>query len=203
MNLKDLAHLVSKSAPLLGGVIAGPAGSTVTTLIAAKFGGDANNPDQLVAQILGDPQAAMKLMQIQASNESDLQHMLMLMAENQLKLAVVEKASEGKKPLHENEFKKVNATKNPDKTAAYLAYILTLGTFLILAYLFFNPIPAENRDLIIGIVSALTTVWISAMAYYHGSSANSLLRDMTQLSVKNSEMPIEKIPTKVTVKSPA
>lgn len=59
-----------------------------------------------------------------------------------------------------------------------LAYLLTIGLFVALASLFYLPIPENNQEVILGIVTSLTTVWISAMGYYHGSSSGSRLKDL-------------------------
>ncbi|WP_157832654.1 hypothetical protein [Candidatus Regiella insecticola] len=44
-------------------------------------------------------------------------------------------------------------------------------------YLFTHRVPTENEELIIAIVSAFSTVWIGAVAYFHGSSAGSRAKD--------------------------
>lgn len=179
MNFKELAQLVAKSAPLLGSVLAGPAGASIGALIAAKFGGDPNNPNQLVSQIIGDPQAALKLVQIQTTHELELQRMLITMAENQLKYEAEEReiAAQDRDSARMREVE-VAAHRPLDKTPAILAYILTLGTFLSLGYLFLASIPETNKELVIAIVSSLTAVWVAAMAYYHGSSAGSRHKDL-------------------------
>ncbi len=77
-----------------------------------------------------------------------------------------------------------------DKTPEYLAYLLTVTVMVALTWLFCFPIPVTNHDLISALISTLTTVWIGAMAYYHGSSAGSRLKDlklMQRLQGKNSD----------------
>jgi len=44
MNLSDLGKLVAQyGAPILGGVLGGPAGASVGQVVANVFGGDINN----------------------------------------------------------------------------------------------------------------------------------------------------------------
>lgn len=64
-----------------------------------------------------------------------------------------------------------------DKTPAVLAYLLTLGFFCVLAALFNFTIPEANKAIIFSLTGSLGTVWIAAMAYYHGSSRSSARKD--------------------------
>jgi hypothetical protein len=188
MDFTDLAKLVSKSAPLLGNVLAGPAGIMVSSLIAAKFNADPENPSQLISQISGDPQAAMKLLQIQTSNEVELQRMVIAMAKTQLKYNAPDRETATKNKERESAKQRkanIGAQGRIDKTSAILAYLLTGGTFSALGGLFLFSFPENNKEIIISIVSALTTVWVAAMAYYHGSSACSRHKD-TLLAAKSA-----------------
>jgi len=66
MNWRDVAETVAKAAPALGGVLAGPAGAGAGTLIARALGVD-DNPQSVQAAMQADPQAAIKLREIEAS----------------------------------------------------------------------------------------------------------------------------------------
>ena len=76
-----------------------------------------------------------------------------------------------------------------DITPAVLAYILTIGVLAALYYLFTQTVPTNNKELIVSIVSALTTVWVGAMAYYHGSSAGSRSKDTLLLNAEPAMRP--------------
>jgi len=65
--------LVSESAPLLGGLIGGPAGSIIS-LIASSLGTD-ETPTAIEQAIQTDPDAALKLRTTQENNLAMLQHM--------------------------------------------------------------------------------------------------------------------------------
>src|SRR3990167_10531062 len=96
MSLEALGSLIAKSAPLLGGVLAGPAGAAIGSVIAAKFGGNLNDTNDLINRIEGDPDAKIKLLEIQSNNEVELQRIHMIMAENELKYAYLEIETEHK-----------------------------------------------------------------------------------------------------------
>lgn len=174
MDLSTLGNIIAKAAPLLGGVLAGPAGAAIGSIVAAKFGGDINQPADLIERIEADPNAKIKLLEIQSNNEVELQRIYMVMTENQLKYAYLEKESEYKDrdSARQRDTALAQAGKR-DATPAVLAYLLTIGVFASLYYLFTHTVPTNNKELIVGIISALSTVWVGAMAYYHGSSAGS------------------------------
>lgn len=185
LSLNALGKFVAKAAPLLGGALAGPAGAAIGSIVAAKFGGDINDPQDLITRIEADPQAQLKLLEIQSNNEVELQRLYVVMAENNLKYAYLEKESEYKDrdSARQREAALAQAGKR-DVTPAVLAYVLTVGVFAALYYLFTHVVPAENKELIVGIVSALSTVWVGAMAYYHGSSAGSRSKDSLLLNAE-------------------
>lgn len=190
MSLEALGNIVAKVAPLLGGALAGPAGAAIGSIVAAKFGGNINNPHDLITRIEADPEAHLKLLEIQSNNEVELQRIYMVMAENQLKYDYLNKENEYKDrdSARQKEAALAQAGKR-DNTPALLAYILTLGVFASLYYLFTHEVPNDNKELIVSIISALATVWIGAMAYYHGSSAGSRSKDNLLLSVDPHALP--------------
>jgi len=183
MSLEALGSIIAKSAPLLGGVLGGPAGAAIGSVIAAKFGGSVDDPTDLINRIEGDPDAKMKLLEIQSNNEVELQRIHMMMAENELKYAYLEIENENKDrdSARQREAALAQAGQR-DITPAILAYLLTTGVFIALYYLFTQSVPSDNKDIIVSIVSALTTVWVAAMAYYHGSSAGSRSKDTLLLN---------------------
>ncbi|MBF0251092.1 MAG: hypothetical protein HQL35_10730 [Alphaproteobacteria bacterium] len=74
----DLADIVSKAAPILGGFLAGGpvgAGAAALKLVASEFGAVAE-PDAVTAAIQADPDAAVKLRQIELDHKTELQRLL-------------------------------------------------------------------------------------------------------------------------------
>ena len=70
----DWKSFVAKSAPLLGGLLGGPAGGMVGGLIAAAFGVE-NNDDAIMLALQTDPQAAVKLAEIESSERIRLRQL--------------------------------------------------------------------------------------------------------------------------------
>lgn len=78
MQWSDIAGAVGKVAPILGTLIAGPAGSAVGALVASALGSPAD--PQSVSVALANPDAAVRLRQIEASRQTEL-HGLLVQAE--------------------------------------------------------------------------------------------------------------------------
>lgn len=65
-----------------------------------------------------------------------------------------------------------------DRTPAILAYLLTVLFGALLSVLIFGAaIPEGNEAIVFSLSGSLGTVWIAAMAYYHGSSRGSAEKD--------------------------
>lgn len=75
MNWKDLAQTVGAAAPMLGALIAGPAGGTVGAIVASVLGVE-NTPDAVGKALSIDPQAAIKLAEIESNERVKLQEMM-------------------------------------------------------------------------------------------------------------------------------
>ena len=64
-KIKDV---VGSVAPVAGSLLAGPAGGAVGSMLASALGVD-NTPDAVAAAIKSDPQAAVKIREIEAQLE--------------------------------------------------------------------------------------------------------------------------------------
>ncbi len=173
MDFTDLSHTVTKYAPLLGGALSGPFGMAIGNIIASVFGSEANKPETLQNLIITDPEAAIKLRQIESEHQLELRRMILQAAQENMKSQQSDRESARQREAAVDN----SPTNKRDHTPAILAYMLTLGVFVALGSLFYFPVPSTNQEIIIGIVTSLTTVWVGAMGYYHGSSSGSRLKD--------------------------
>ena len=74
---------VAKVAPLLGTLVGGPAGGTVGAMISSALGCDPH-PDAVAQALKTDPQAAVKLRQMELDNKVELQKLLVQSESNRL-----------------------------------------------------------------------------------------------------------------------
>lgn len=74
MDWKDIAGVVGKSAPLLGTLLGGPAGAAVGGLVASALG-TSGDPAEVAQALAVNPDAAVKLKQIEADRQAKLQEL--------------------------------------------------------------------------------------------------------------------------------
>ena len=158
MDWSDLKGIVGKAAPVVGTLLGGPAGAAVGGLISAALGTD-NTPDAVSAELAGNPDAIVKIQELQTNAKVQLQQLAVTAEAN--RLADVQNA-------------RARQTANPgDKTPSLLAAGVTAGFFGILLLMALHTLPAANRDLMNIIIGSLGTAWISIISYYFGSSKDS------------------------------
>lgn len=83
MNWKDIAPTLGSIAPILGTLLGGPAGAAVGGLVASALGTGAS-PDEVSQAIATNPDAAVKLKQIEKDRQVELQGLLVQHAANQM-----------------------------------------------------------------------------------------------------------------------
>jgi hypothetical protein len=74
MDWKDIAGVVGKAAPLLGTVLAGPAGGAIGAIVASALGVE-NTPDAVAQAVANDPEAAVRLREIESAERVRLQEL--------------------------------------------------------------------------------------------------------------------------------
>jgi Holin of 3TMs, for gene-transfer release len=83
MNWKDIAGVVGNVAPILGTLVGGPAGGAVGAMIASGLG-CGNTPDDVKTALATNPDAAVKLAQIEKDRQVDLQQLVVQAEQNRL-----------------------------------------------------------------------------------------------------------------------
>lgn len=73
MDWKNIASKVSDAAPLLGGLLGGPAGATVGGWIAKAFGTATGSPDQVLDAMNKDAEWSFKLKELETNKELEIE----------------------------------------------------------------------------------------------------------------------------------
>lgn len=163
----DWKSLVRNIAPTIGTVLSGgnPLIGMGIKAVSNALLGKEDGSEEEIATALKDasPETLLKLKEADNSFETEMAKI----GFDRDKLAFKDVDSARKREM---------AVK--DHTPAILAYLLTVIFAIALACLFTTALPDSNKTIINMMVGSLGTVWVSAMAYYHGSSRGSRLKDI-------------------------
>lgn len=83
MNWKDVTPIVGRVAPILGTLIGGPAGAALGALVSSALG-VSNTPDAVHEALKVNPDAAIKLAQIEKEREVELRQLLVSTENNRM-----------------------------------------------------------------------------------------------------------------------
>lgn len=144
--LKVGKKIAAAGAPLLGGLLGGPAGAAVGTIVAEALGVE-NDPDAIERAISVDPDAAVKLAEIEATHKVELRR-IALQAESE--------ALEARMAMHaETQATHREEIKSEDKfvrrarpmllyTACVIATLIVCGILAVTFVVIFEPPEAGN-----------------------------------------------------------
>ena len=163
MDWKQVGNTaISVGAPLLGGALFGPAGAAVGSIIAGKFGvSPESTPEQVMAAITGDPDAALKLRQIETTHIERLQAL-----ENE-RLRIETADVQNARSAHQHHWM---------PSAITLLMCAMFG--MIIGALFIWAVPGDNKDIVVYITGQVSGILTSCVTYWVGSTRASANKDM-------------------------
>jgi hypothetical protein len=174
MNWSDIGGTVAKAAPILGGLVGGPAGAAVGALIAAKFGVD-NTPEAVSTALATNPDAYVKLKEIEANNKVQLQQLIVAAEQNRLAAQTAQYQADASDRASARNL----AIEDKDHTARNLAYAYTGALFLVIAahlYIIMRGVAVDSTGM--ALISTLEGVLISMVLgskeFYFGSSSSAV-----------------------------
>lgn len=164
--------VVKKIYPAISGLasLGGPFGVIGANLVGKALGVDKVDPtpDGIAAAIAGaTPEQMITLKQVELDADAKLKEMGFANAQ------AVEK-------MIDDDIANARAmrTANPnDNTTEWLAFLITVGFFSTLWFVFVHGVRPESHDLAIGMVNVLGTAWVCVVAFYFGSSRGSANKD--------------------------
>lgn len=142
MDWKDIAAVVGKAAPVVGGILGGPAGAAVGGLVATALGTDAT-PDAVSTAILQDPEAVLKLKELETNSKVQLQQLAVAAEQNRLQAAAAQYAAE---VADRESARKLAAQQPNDKVRPTITGVLLLGALGIVYFVFSGLADGLLRD---------------------------------------------------------
>jgi hypothetical protein len=160
MDWSGLGKAIAGYAPLLGGVVGGPAGAGIGSIIASVFGVE-DNPESILKAIEKDPQAAIKLKKIELDHKVELEKLALETS----RIELADKQNARKENKHSN-------------MPAILSCVLSLVIVGIIYMLFYTIVPEGSKDVLFMLLGVVVKEWGGAMQYWFGTTRSSANKDM-------------------------
>ncbi|MDI6796111.1 MAG: hypothetical protein QMD09_04165 [Desulfatibacillaceae bacterium] len=166
MDWKTLGKNIAKvGAPILGTAVGGPLGGAAAgALVAGIFGASADDPAAIAQAIAGDPQAAVKLRELELAHKIDLEKLIL--DETKAYLA-------DRQDARAREVATTQATGKRDTPLYVLAGVVVTGFFVLCAVLMYVPIPDGQGSAVLLLFGGLVSGFSTVLAYFFGSSKGS------------------------------
>lgn len=187
MNWSDIGNIVGKAAPVVGTLLGGPAGGMVGGLIANALN-VAPDPDSVNAALVRDPDALLKVQELQINAKVQLEQLTVTAENNRLQAAGAQFAAEA---ADRDSARQLAAKQPNDLIRPAITIILLVGALSILVCIFTgvglealqNPVAASTISLLIGL-------WFSelkqTLGFYFGMTKESQTQNaiVTQFAVE-------------------
>lgn len=175
MDWKDVGKAVGKFAPMLGTALGGPVVGGLVSVIAGALGveGPDPQPEQIMAAIQADPEAALKLRTVEENNKVEIERIAL-----QKDIAYLEDRQDARARQVASE----GATGKKDINLYALAWIIVGGFFALTGMLCFVSLPKDASGVIFMLFGSLSTAFGCVISYFFGSSKSSA--DKTKLMAK-------------------
>ncbi|PMN68413.1 hypothetical protein [Enterovibrio norvegicus] len=159
--------LIGTAAPLIGSVIGGPAGGAIGGLVASALGVE-NTPTAIEAELRTNPDALLKLKQLELDHAVELRRLTLEEAGLDLK-------------RYQSEMADTQNARDKHKDH-WMPSALAVGLCLMVAamfgsLMFVDGIPERFDQVIMIIVGSVLTAFSTAVAYWLGSSKGSADKD--------------------------
>lgn len=154
----DWRKVVKAVAPVLGTALGGPLGAMALAQVSNAVLGKPDGSEDEIATALQSPDALVKLKEADHAFKAKMAEL----GVNLEKIAAEDRASARQREVQ-----------TQDPTTRRLAYLYTAGYFGALWSVWQYGMPAEMKDILIGLLGVLTAAQAAIMQYYFGSSAGS------------------------------
>lgn len=170
---ESIKELIGTSAPVVGGLIGGPAGVAVGGLVAKVLGVE-NTPEAIEAELRTNPEAMLKLKELEVSKElAILKAQLENKQEDNRHVESYVNAQAGE--FKDSRNMQVEALRQDDKFSKrfvyYFAMFWSVFAVIYIGCITFVEIPKENvrfADVIIGFL--LGTIIATIIGFFYGNS---------------------------------
>ena len=169
MNWSDIGRVIGNAAPTLGALLGGPAGGAVGALIASALG-TTTDPDAVSAALANDPEAMVKVQELQLNAKVQLQQLAVTAETNRMQAEGAQYAAEA---ADRDSARQLAAQQPHDLVRPILTFTMLGGSlFIVVAVLVgiaLEAIKDPNAALTVGmVIGAWLTMTKEVMGFWFG-----------------------------------
>jgi hypothetical protein len=165
-------EIIKRGAPILGAALI-PGGAVVGSMIANAFGAK-NDPKDIIEKINSDPNANIKLLDMQQSYHLELE-----------KLALQGQAQENADRADARSANVKNTKITDEIIKCYLVISVSVVIFACLHAIIYGEVSPAESTLVATILGAAITAWLAMIYFYFGSSSSSKAKDTAMMAAMN------------------
>ena len=182
MQWKDVTNFIGDAAPMIGYLLGGPAGSEIGTLVASALGVE-NKEEAILEAIKNNPQALIKLKELELKHKEELEALTIekakiVLKEKQMYLQDTQNARNREATI-------VQATGKKDYNLYILGWTIVSGFIGLIILLNFHVLPDDTTGVIFMLFGALSAAFGQVIQYFFGSSESSQQKTKLLASYKN------------------
>jgi len=174
MKWEDIGNIVGKAAPVVGTLLGGPAGAAVGALVASMLGVQ-GDPDSVNAALAGNPDAIVRIQELQVNAQVQLQQLAVTAESNRLQAEAAQYSAEAadRDSARQLAAKQPNDMIRPGLTVVVLAGSLCIVAAILLGFateVLKDPVAAMTAGTVIGVWLAMTK---DVMGFWFGMTKES------------------------------
>lgn len=174
MNWSEIGNIVGRAAPMVGTLLGGPAGAAVGSLVASALGVN-NDPDAVNSALANDPEALVKIQELQLNAKVQLQQLAVSLETTRIQADGAQYAAEAA----DRDSARQLAAKQPNDLVRPLLTMVMLGgsLFTVVAVLLgwaLDAIKDVNAALTVGmVIGSWLTMTKEVMGFWFGMTKES------------------------------
>lgn len=181
MSWDKVKDVIGATAPIIGGLFGGPAGATVGALVSSALGVD-NSPEAIHRELVNNPDALLKIKQLEFENQARLQEMYLV--------ADTQRLQEVNKTYREEIKQEDKYVKRWRPTFGYALILTWCSVWYGVVYTIIKDV--ANAPLVINALVGTTTLWGVALAVL-GVAVHNRSQDKKLLAGLNPKTFIEQL----------